>query len=79
MTYFLLLVKSGTYRGLVDGGEHTSRLNNVVSASITPLDLGRGPPEDGTEMEVRIIPQNQGYNYRGPIYSHSNAGMGSPV
>lgn len=58
---FLLLVNWGTYRGLVDGGEHTSRLNNVVSASVTPLDLGRVPPEDGKEMgEVRIKPQNQG-------------------
>lgn len=33
-----------TYGGLLDGGEHTGGLHDVVDASIAPLDVGWVPP-----------------------------------
>jgi hypothetical protein len=51
---FLLLVNGGTYRGLLDGGEHTSRLDDVVRASLAPLDGGGVPPEERNEMKLGL-------------------------
>lgn len=36
-----------THRGLLDGGEHTGGLHDVVNARIAPLDVGGVPPAGG--------------------------------
>lgn len=44
-----------TYRGLLNGGEHTGGLNHILSTSLTPFDVGRVPPENQIELESQYF------------------------
>ena len=44
-------LRSGTYWGLLNGGEDTSGFHNVVCTSLAPFDVGGVPPERRGERE----------------------------